>query len=145
MKQIMVSGNFDPFTFAHLDYIKKASKMGGMPTDNFGNVLVCVVSSDEQVMMKKGKVNEPENERREILHLILKGLEIPHAVFINHFDKYTTLVAETLRKLRPDVFCRGSDKTIEDMPEEERLACEDYGIKIVHIQSDKIAHGSVFV
>lgn len=132
---VMVSGNFDPFHYAHLDYIKQAS--------NKGYLLVCVVSSDEQVIMKKGRVNEPEAERAIIVDLILRGLGCPSTVWVNHFDKGTTLVTEAIRHLRPDIFCRGTDKTLEDMPPEEKKVCDELGIKIVHVRG-KIAHGSEF-
>ena len=52
---VMISGYFDPFHYAHLDFIKKSHE--------YGDWLVCVVASDEQAILKKGVVNEPEDER----------------------------------------------------------------------------------
>ncbi len=135
MKRVMISGHFDPFHYAHLCYIKKASELG--------DFVICIVSSDKQVMMKKGKVNEPERERAEIVGLILDGLGISYQVLGNYVDKETTLVAEVLKVIKPDIFCRGTDKTIEDMPPEEKRVCDELGIKIVHVNG-KIVHGSDF-
>ena len=133
--KVLVSGNFDPFHYAHLDYIKKAA--------GWGDYLVCLVSSDIQVKLKKGQVNEPEQERAEILHLILKGLDIPHWVLINTWDNGTSLVGKALKFIKPDIFCRGTDKKLEDMPIQEKKVCDELGIKIVHIKG-KIVHGSEF-
>lgn len=134
MKTVMISGHFDPFHFAHLDYLKEASKLGN---------LICVISSDKQVVRKKGVVNEPEYERGEIVFLILKGLGISSQIITNRRDDDTTLVTESLREFRPDIFCRGSDKSIEDMPSDEKGVCDDLGIEIVHIKG-RVAHGSDF-
>ena len=137
MKTVMISGNFDPFHFAHLEYIKKASKLG--------DYLICVVSSDKQVVMKKGQVNEPERERAEIVGLVIQGLGVKTQVLVNYLDKETNLVARELRSLRPSVFCRGSDKTIDDMPPDEKKVCDELGIEIVHIKSNIQVHGSEFI
>ena len=133
----MISGFFDPFHFGHLEFIKEAARLG--------SYLIVIVSSDKQALMKKGRINEPLEYRAEILDLVLRGLEIEHQVYINIFDKETTFVAQALRKLKPTIFCRGSDKTLEDMPLEEKTVCDELGIQIVHIQSPVQAHSSEFV
>ena len=132
---VMVSGHFDPFTFAHLDYLKKAAKLG--------DYVVCLISSDKQLILKKGWFNEPASERAEILHLVLKGLRIPHEVVQNVWDKDTTLVAEALKALKPDIFCRGTDKREDDTPDAEKAVCDKLGVKIVKVEG-KIVHGSDF-
>ena len=134
MKIVMISGHFDPFHDGHLDYIEQA-----MP---YGDFLICVVSSDQQLLMKKGIVNIPEEGRQCIVHLILRGLGIPALVVLNTWDTQTTLVAEALQQLKPDIFCRGGDKTLADMPLEERKVCEDLGILIVHTEFRINRHGS---
>ena len=135
MKTVMVSGNFDPFHYAHLGYIERALELGDQ--------LICVISNDEQVRAKKGKVNEPEEERARLMAQVLKGLHHSFVVLINQWDK-DTLVAKALEALMPDIFCRGSDKTIDDIPKEEKGVCARLGIHVVHIKG-KIAHGSEFV
>jgi len=64
-------------------------------------------------------------------------------VLINQWDS-DGLVAKALEALKPDIFCRGTDKTLDDMPLAERVMCEKLGIKIVHVQG-KVAHGSEFI
>lgn len=126
-KDVMVSGHFDGFHNGHLDYLEQAAEIA--------DHLYCIVSSDKQLMLKKGKVNNSEENRRYLVDLILKGMNIPHDVFINRRDTKTTLVAETLRYFKPDIFFRGYDKTLETMPKEERKVCEEHGIEIIHAKN----------
>ena len=132
----MISGHFDPFTDAHLDYIFQAM--------NYGSYMVCVVSSDKQLEMKKGKVNIPAVGRVRILDLILTGLHLQHRAVVNMFDEDTTLVANALRWWDPDIFCRGGDKTLDTMPPGERAVCDEFGIKIVHAEFRIDRHGGNF-
>ncbi len=134
MIKVMVSGHFDPFHDMHLDYIEQAAAMGGY--------LVCVVSSDKQLLAKKGVVHIPEENRRRIVDLVLRGLGIAHETLINGFDIETTLVADALRSLKPNIFCRGGDKTPEDMPEDEFKACLEYHIDIQYAEFKVDRHGS---
>ena len=135
MKTVMVSGHFDPFHFAHLDFINQAVKLGDQ--------LICLVSSDKQVIIKKGKVNEPEVERAKLIGQMLIALQRPFVVLVNQWDS-DGLVAKALEALKPDIFCRGTDKTSDDMPKEEKEVCDRFGIQIIHIKG-KIAHGSEFI
>ena len=137
MKTVMVSGHFDPFHDVHLAYIKQAMAIGGY--------LICVVSSDVQLLKKKGKVNISEAGRTEIVDLILEGLHVPHETRWNVWDKETTLVAEALRALKPDIFFRGGDKTLETMPAEERKVCDELGIQIRHAWLPYEAHSSTMI
>jgi cytidyltransferase-like protein len=136
MKTVMITGNFDPLTDAGLDYIEQAMKQG--------DYLICIVSSDKQLVMKKGRVNIPQHGRFRLIDLVLKGLDCNHMTYINIYDNDTTLVAEALRHYRPDILFRGGDKTLDDMPVEERMACNDLGIKILHGEFRINRHGSDF-
>jgi len=135
MKTVMVSGHFDPCHFAHLDFINQAVKLGDQ--------LICVISSDRQVLMKKSKVNEPAEERASLISQLLLGTGHAFVVLINQWDS-DGLVAKALEALKPDIFCRGTDKTSDDMPKEEKEVCDRFGIQIIHIKG-KIAHGSEFI
>ena len=115
MKTVMVSGHFDPFHDIHLAYIKQAA--------NYGDFILCIVSSDKQLMMKKDKVNIPDYARVEILMAILRGLGIRHKVVVNYLDKDSSTIAKSLRWWKPEIFFRGNDKMLETMPPEEERAC----------------------
>ncbi len=130
----MVSGHFDPFTHGHLSYLQQALGRA----DN----MVCIVSSDEQLKRKKRRVNIPALYRARILDLILSGLYVPHSVYVNIWDTETTLVANALMHFKPDIFFRGGDKTLGDMPPEERQVCEELGIRVEHAVLEHDIHGS---
>lgn len=134
MTTVMVSGHFDPFHDLHLDYIEQAIAMG--------DFLICIISSDEQLFKKKGKVDIPAIKRKRILDLILTGLGSKFYSIVNTLDEDTTLVAEALDALQPNIFCRGGDKNIEDIPPEELAACNKHGIEIKHAQFRENRHGS---
>lgn len=136
MKEIMISGHFDPVHDGHLDYIKQAI--------NYAHQVLCVVSSDEQVRMKKGKVNIPDKARAEILDLLFDGLHVRHRIIINRWDTDNSSLVKTLEYWQPYMLFRGGDKTIADMPSSEREVCDRLGIKIVHARMNIERHGSDF-
>lgn len=140
MKRILISGNFDPFTDAHLDYFEQAEAL--RTRRPYPGHLTCIVSSDKQVLLKKGKVNIPENSRQKIVHYILNGMSFRFVVKINCVDTKTTLIAKALKMIKPDILFRGGDKTLEDMPPEERRVCDELGIKIMHAEYRIDRHGA---
>ena len=137
MKTVMVSGHFDPMHEKHLAYIESAL--------NYGDFLLCIVSTDEQIKQKKGKVNIPEEGRLRLVRLVLQGLTCSSHAALNVHDKGTTLVAEALRYWHPEVFCRGNDKILTDTPLQEAIVCKELGIKIIHAEFKGQRHGSEFV
>lgn len=133
---VLISGHFDPFTDAHLDYLKQAME--------FKKPIACIVSSDEQLLKKKGFSNIPEDDRAEIAELILAGLGANGRVFVNEYDDDKT-IAQAIRAFKPNILFRGYDKTLKDMPENERLACEEMGVQIIHAKRRRDErHGSNF-
>lgn len=134
---IMITGHFDPFTDAHLDYFKQAGERK--------EFILCVVSSDRQAMEKKGKINIPASARKEICDLILDGLKLKHVTKINTWDRDNTTLANTLRRFKPKILLRGGDKTIHDMPESELEVCSELKIGIEHAEFRIDTHGSRMV
>lgn len=134
MKTVMVSGHFDPLHDVHLAYIEYAM--------NYGDYLICLVSTDEQILRKKGKVNIPQEGRLKLLRMTLKGMGVPCHIALNVHDIDTALIAKALYYWHPDVLCRGGDKKPDDMPEEERKVCEDLNIKVVYAELKEERHGS---
>tara|TARA_Y100000310_G_scaffold302941_1_gene340803 strand:- start:6225 stop:6986 length:762 start_codon:yes stop_codon:yes gene_type:complete len=132
-KTVVVSGHFDPLTDAHLDYFKQALELDEQ--------LTCIVSSDDQLLKKKGKVNIPQENRREIVELILRGLGSNGEVIINTLDTDTTLIAKALAAIHPGILFRGGDKTLETMPPEELRVCKEYQIEISHAEFRIDTHG----
>jgi D-beta-D-heptose 7-phosphate kinase/D-beta-D-heptose 1-phosphate adenosyltransferase len=113
-KIVAVSGGFDPIHIGHIRYIQEASKLGKV---------IIIANSDEFLLQKKGTIFMPLAERIEIL-MSIKGVD----KVIPAVDKDDT-VCESLRLLKPDIFAKGGDKTIDNTPEWE--VCRELGIEIV--------------
>ena len=115
MKTVCVSGGFDPIHVGHIRYFKEAKKLGDR--------LVVILNSDKFLKKKKRYVFIPFKERKEILESIKYIDKV-----IRCIDKDQT-VCKTLKKLKPDIFAKGGDKILKNIP--ERKICEELGIKII--------------
>ncbi len=112
---VAASGGFDPLHAGHVRYLQEAA--------NLGSKLVVILNSDKFLMDKKGFIFMPFEERKEILEALSCVSEV-----IECIDEDSTVCA-TLRKLRPDVFAKGGDRTLENIP--EKVVCEELNIKMI--------------
>jgi len=104
-KIVLTNGCFDFFHVGHVRYLADAKR--------FGDCLVVAVNSDEQVRKLKG-ANRPvitECERAEIVSA-LKFVD-----YVTIFPEPT--VEELIRAIRPDFHAKGTDYTIETVPERD--------------------------
>lgn len=104
-KIVLANGCFDLFHVGHLRYLAGAKALG--------DVLIVAVNADEQVKISKGANRPliPENERAEIV----AALKFVDAVTV--FNEPT--VTELIRAVRPDFHAKGTDYTVETVPERE--------------------------
>lgn len=107
-KIILANGCFDLFHVGHLRYLAGAKELGG--------ILVVGINSDEQVRKLKGKNRPvtPENERAEIISS-LKCVD-----YVTIFTEPT--VEELIRAIRPDFHAKGTDYTVDTIPERAIVA-----------------------
>jgi len=115
-KVIWTNGCFDILHSGHVLYLEAAKKLG--------DVLVVGINSDESVRMLKGPGRPvvPEQQRA----LVLAALRCVDHVII--FSDPTTV--SILKELRPDVYVKGGDYTIDTINQDERAIVESYGGKI---------------
>ena len=107
----LANGVFDLLHVGHVRYLQAASQ--------HADRLVVAVNSDASVRRLKGEGRPILDERaRADLVAALRGV---HYVVI--FDDDT--VGPLLSALRPDVHCKGTDYTVETVP--ERAIVESYG------------------
>ncbi len=104
-KIILANGCFDLFHVGHVRYLEGAKKLGGF--------LLVGINSDTQVRKLKGKDRPyiPENERAEIV----SAFKFVDAVTI--FDEPT--VEQLIVAIRPDFHAKGTDYTVDTVPERE--------------------------
>lgn len=129
LERVVLSGGFDPLHIGHLKMIKDASKHGRV---------IIVLNSDEWLMRKKGFVFMPYEERKEIL-MNINGV---HGVM--PVDDSDDTVCEALRRIDPNFFGNGGDRTTENTPERE--LCDGLGITMLWgIGGDKSQSSSELV
>lgn len=129
MREVAVSGGFDPIHIGHIRYFKEARKLGDR--------LVVILNNDAFLIRKKGYVFMPLLERKAILESIIYVDEVIVAV-----DNDNT-VNKTLELIKPDIFANGGDRVKAD-PSEGRV-CQEIGCKQVFGLGEKIQSSSGLV
>ncbi len=111
-KKIVISGGFDPIHPGHIAMIESAAE--------YGEVHI-VVNSDDWLVRKKGFFFQPWTDRKKILEIYT-----PH---IHTVDDTDGTVCEALRRIKPDYFGNGGDRTGKNTPELD--VCQELGIEPV--------------
>jgi rfaE bifunctional protein nucleotidyltransferase chain/domain len=120
-KIILANGCFDIFHAGHVRYLAGAKALGG--------VLVVGINSDEQVRKLKGesRPHTPQHERAEIVSA-LRCVDI-----VTIFEEPT--VTELIRAIRPDFHAKGTDYTVDTVP--ERAIVLEYGGRVAIVGDPK--------
>ena len=102
---VLANGCFDLFHVGHLRYLTGAAELG--------DVLIVAVNSDRQARALKGEERPftPEHERAEII----AGLKCVD--FVTIFDEPT--VEDLVLAVKPDFHAKGTDYTVDTVPERE--------------------------
>ena len=122
---VLANGCFDLFHAGHLRYLQGAAELG--------DVLIVAVNSDKQAHTLKGE-GRPFTSERERAEII-SGLRCVDLVTV--FDEPT--VEELLRAVKPDFHAKGTDYTVDTVPEREIV--REYG-GTVAIVGDPKDHSS---
>ena len=104
---VLANGNFDLLHVGHVRYLQGAKGLGGK--------LLVAINSDASVRALKGEGRPvmPEQERAEIV----AALGDVDAVVI-----FSELVVRALiREIRPDIHAKGTDYTVESVPERDTV------------------------
>ncbi|MEE9399267.1 MAG: adenylyltransferase/cytidyltransferase family protein [Dehalococcoidales bacterium] len=118
MVKVAVAGGWDPIHIGHLRHFQKARKLG--------DYLIVFVSTDKDMIRKKGYCFMPLEDRMGILREFRCVDEV-----IATIDKDGTQ-AKTLRMVRPNIFAKGGDRTPDNMPANEIETCKEIGCEIVY-------------
>lgn len=122
---IFTNGCFDIIHVGHIRYLNDAKELG--------DILIVAVNDDRSMKINKGESHPlmPEDERMEIL-AALRCVD-----YITLFSEKT--VDNLLLKLKPHVHAKGTDYTVETVPERETVL--SYGGEIA-ITGDPKNHSS---
>ncbi|MDZ7370314.1 MAG: D-glycero-beta-D-manno-heptose 1-phosphate adenylyltransferase [candidate division KSB1 bacterium] len=118
-KVVWTNGCFDILHAGHVLYLQAAKEQG--------DILVVGVNSDASVRRNKGP-QRPINAERDRL-IVLAALECVDYLLLFDDDSPVLLIDQ----LRPDIYVKGGDYTIDTVNQDERRLVERYGGKIVLI------------
>jgi cytidyltransferase-like protein len=119
-KLVLTNGCFDLLHTGHIRYLEEARSCG--------DALIVAVNSDASVRELKGPERPLNNEldRAEVLAALR---------CVDHVTIFTgKRVTDVIRLLRPAIYAKGGDYTLETLDSDERAALEEVGTKISLLQ-----------
>ncbi|MCD8024569.1 MAG: D-glycero-beta-D-manno-heptose 1-phosphate adenylyltransferase [Candidatus Gastranaerophilales bacterium] len=123
MKIVMTNGCFDILHAGHVRYLKESA--------GFGDVLIVGLNSDSSVRKLKGASRpiNSETDRAEVL----SALEAVNYIVI--FDEISPV--ELLDIIKPDIYTKGADYTVETLPEASVVHKNGGSIKFIQLVEGK--------
>ena len=118
---ILANGNFDLLHVGHVRYLRAAKALGGK--------LVVAINSDESVRALKGEGRPivPAEERAELVAAL--G-DVDAVVIFAELD-----VRALIHEIRPDIQAKGTDYTVDSVPERDAVA--EYGGRVAIVGDPK--------
>jgi rfaE bifunctional protein nucleotidyltransferase chain/domain len=118
---VLANGNFDLLHVGHVRYLRGAKELGGK--------LVVAINSDESVRELKGEGRPvmPAAERAEIVAALS---DVDAVVIFSELD-----VRALIREIRPDIHAKGTDYTVDTVPERDVVA--QYGGRVAIVGDSK--------
>lgn len=118
---VLANGCFDLLHVGHIRYLEGAKQLG--------DVLIVGINSDEQVKILKGENRPliPERERAEII------ASLRAADYVTIFTEPT--VTELIQSIKPDIHAKGTDYTVDTVPEREVVRA--YGGRVAIVGDPK--------
>ncbi|MGA7219294.1 MAG: adenylyltransferase/cytidyltransferase family protein [Candidatus Sulfotelmatobacter sp.] len=118
---VLANGNFDLLHVGHVRYLRGAKQLGGR--------LVVAINSDESVRALKGEGRPvmPAEERAEIVAALA---DVDAVIIFPELD-----VRALIREIGPDIQAKGTDYTVDSVP--ERDVVEEYGGRVAIVGDPK--------
>jgi rfaE bifunctional protein nucleotidyltransferase chain/domain len=118
---VLANGNFDLLHVGHVRYLRGAKELGGK--------LVVAINSDKSVRALKGEGRPvmPAEERAEIVAALA---DVDAVVIFPELD-----VRALIREIRPDIQAKGTDYTVDSVPERDAVA--EYGGRVAIVGDAK--------
>jgi len=118
---ILANGGFDLLHVGHIRYLHAAKQLGGR--------LIVAVNSDESMRSLKGQGRPmiPAEERAEIIAALA---DVDAVVIFPEPD-----VRRLIHEIQPDIHAKGTDYTVETVPERDEVLA--YGGRVVIVGDPK--------
>jgi formyltetrahydrofolate-dependent phosphoribosylglycinamide formyltransferase len=116
MKMVFTNGVFDILHVGHVRYLRQARELG--------HALVVALNADASVRALKGPTRPINNQ--EDRAEVLRALSCVDAVVLFEEERATRLI----EAIRPHIYTKGGDYTVESLNPEERAALERVGAQI---------------
>lgn len=120
-KITLTNGCFDLLHVGHVRYLRGAKELGGK--------LVIALNADESVRRLKGEGRPVMNER-ERAEILAALSDVDAIVIFPELD-----VRAIIREIRPDVQAKGTDYTVESVPERDEVLA--YGGRVAIVGDPK--------
>jgi rfaE bifunctional protein nucleotidyltransferase chain/domain len=118
---ILANGNFDLLHVGHIRYLRGAKELGGK--------LVVAINSDESVRALKGD-GRPVMSAEERAEIVAALANVDAVVIFSELD-----VRALIREIRPDIQAKGTDYTVDSVPERDAVA--EYGGRVAIVGDPK--------
>lgn len=123
IKIAATNGCFDILHVGHVEYLKAAK--------SFADVLIVGLNSDKSVKMLKGETR-PINSHNDRAKVLCALNSVDYVVI---FDEQSPI--ELFKKIKPDIYVKGGDYTIETLPEAKPLLNLGVDIRFVDFVKGK--------
>ncbi|HTU42667.1 MAG TPA: adenylyltransferase/cytidyltransferase family protein [Candidatus Aquilonibacter sp.] len=122
---VLANGNFDLLHVGHVRYLRGAKELGGR--------LIVAINSDESVRALKGP-GRPVIRAKERAEIVAALADVDAVIIFPELD-----VRALIREIRPDIQAKGTDYTVDSVPERDAVA--EYGGRVA-IVGDAKNHSS---
>lgn len=102
---VLANGNFDLLHVGHVRYLQAAKELGGK--------VVVAINSDESVRALKGE-GRPIMSAEERAEIVAALASVDAVVVFSELD-----VRSLIREIRPDIHAKGTDYTVDSVPERD--------------------------
>ncbi|MBN1481837.1 D-glycero-beta-D-manno-heptose 1-phosphate adenylyltransferase [candidate division KSB1 bacterium] len=116
-KIVWTNGCYDILHAGHVLYLQRAKRLG--------HYLIVGLNSDRSIRATKGPLRPIVNQNERAI--VLSALECVDYIII--FDQDSPI--EIIKDLKPDIYAKGGDYTLETINQPERRVVESYGGDIV--------------
>jgi len=104
---VLANGNFDLLHVGHIRYLHAAKQLGGK--------LIVAINSDESVRSLKGE-GRPITSAEERAEIVAALGDVDAVVIFSELD-----VKALIREIRPEIQAKGTDYTVDSVPERDTV------------------------